>query len=62
MSLLSYTTIWKLPKDGRCSVVVESVAPEIGCGRFAIERVIGETVFRKMRGPIRTEKDFDYFH
>jgi starch synthase (maltosyl-transferring) len=30
--------------DGRCRVVIERVSPEIDCGRFAIKRVVGETV------------------
>jgi starch synthase (maltosyl-transferring) len=30
--------------DGRRRVVIEQVSPEIDCGRFAIKRVIGETV------------------
>jgi starch synthase (maltosyl-transferring) len=30
--------------DGRRRVVIERVSPEIDCGRFAIKRVIGETV------------------
>ncbi|HEY2120231.1 MAG TPA: alpha-1,4-glucan--maltose-1-phosphate maltosyltransferase [Candidatus Acidoferrum sp.] len=30
--------------DGRRRVVVERVSPEIDCGRFAIKRVVGETV------------------
>ncbi|MGA9144889.1 MAG: alpha-1,4-glucan--maltose-1-phosphate maltosyltransferase [Candidatus Acidiferrales bacterium] len=30
--------------DGRNRVVVERVSPEIDCGRFAIKRVVGETV------------------
>jgi starch synthase (maltosyl-transferring) len=30
--------------DGRRRVVIEHVAPEIDCGRFAIKRVAGETV------------------
>jgi starch synthase (maltosyl-transferring) len=30
--------------DGRCRVVIECVRPQIDCGRFAIKRVVGETV------------------
>lgn len=30
--------------DGRHRVVIERVVPEIDCGRFAIKRVVGETV------------------
>jgi starch synthase (maltosyl-transferring) len=30
--------------DGRRRVVIENVVPEIDCGRFAIKRVVGETV------------------
>jgi starch synthase (maltosyl-transferring) len=30
--------------DGRRRIVVEQVSPEIDCGRFAIKRVVGETV------------------
>jgi len=30
--------------DGRCRVVIERVSPEIDCSRFAIKRVVGETV------------------
>src|SRR5580704_9160836 len=30
--------------DGRRRVVVESVEPQIDCGRFAIKRVVGDTV------------------
>lgn len=30
--------------DGRPRVVIEGVSPEIDCGRFAIKRVVGETV------------------
>ena len=30
--------------DGRHRVVIERVSPEIDCGRFAIKRVVGETV------------------
>jgi starch synthase (maltosyl-transferring) len=30
--------------DGRRRVVIEQVSPEIDCGRFAIKRVLGETV------------------
>lgn len=30
--------------DGRRRVVIERVSPEIDCGRFAIKRVVGETV------------------
>jgi starch synthase (maltosyl-transferring) len=30
--------------DGRHRVVIEQVSPEIDCGRFAIKRVVGETV------------------
>jgi starch synthase (maltosyl-transferring) len=30
--------------DGRRRVVIEGVSPEIDCGRFAIKRVVGETV------------------
>src|SRR5580693_4361796 len=30
--------------DGRRRVVIEDVSPEIDCGRFAIKRVVGETV------------------
>ena len=30
--------------DGRARVVIESVRPEIDCGRFPIKRVVGETV------------------
>jgi starch synthase (maltosyl-transferring) len=30
--------------DGRRRVVIEQVSPEIDCGRFAIKRVVGETV------------------
>lgn len=30
--------------DGRRRVVIENVSPEIDCGRFAIKRVVGETV------------------
>jgi len=32
------------PADGRHRVVIERVSPEIDCGRFAIKRVVGETV------------------
>jgi len=34
----------KLPIDGRQRVIVARVSPEIDCGRFAIKRVVGETV------------------
>jgi starch synthase (maltosyl-transferring) len=30
--------------DGRRRIVIERVSPEIDCGRFAIKRVVGETV------------------
>ena len=30
--------------DGRRRVVIESVRPQIDCGRFPIKRVVGETV------------------
>src|SRR6202047_1529986 len=30
--------------DGRRRVVIERVSPEIDCGRFAIKRVVGDTV------------------
>jgi starch synthase (maltosyl-transferring) len=30
--------------DGRARVIIESVMPEIDCGRFAAKRVLGETV------------------
>ena len=33
-----------MPPEGRRRVVIESVSPEIDCGRFSIKRVIGETV------------------
>src|SRR6476620_8300756 len=33
-----------LPIDGRQRVIVARVSPEIECGRFAIKRVVGETV------------------
>src|SRR5262249_42506082 len=32
------------PRDGRQRVVIENVKPEIDGGRFAIKRVVGETV------------------
>jgi starch synthase (maltosyl-transferring) len=32
------------PQNGRRRVIIESVTPEIDCGRFAIKRVVGETV------------------
>jgi starch synthase (maltosyl-transferring) len=32
------------PADGRRRVVIERVSPEIDCSRFAIKRVVGETV------------------
>src|SRR5271169_2386923 len=32
------------PVDGRRRVVIESVRPQIDCGRFPIKRVAGETV------------------
>lgn len=32
------------PEDGRKRVVVESVEPEIDAGRFAIKRIVGDTV------------------
>ena len=32
------------PADGRQRVIIERVSPEIDCGRFAIKRVVGETV------------------
>lgn len=32
------------PAEGRRRVVIERVSPEIDCGRFAIKRVVGETV------------------
>jgi starch synthase (maltosyl-transferring) len=31
-------------EDERCRVVIENVSPEIDCGRFAIKRVVGESV------------------
>jgi len=31
-------------EDGRRRVVIETVSPEIDCGRFAVKRVVGETV------------------
>jgi starch synthase (maltosyl-transferring) len=31
-------------EDGRRRVVIEAVSPEIDCGRFAVKRVVGETV------------------
>ena len=31
-------------EDGRRRVIIEGVAPEIDCGRFAIKRTLGETV------------------
>jgi starch synthase (maltosyl-transferring) len=31
-------------EDERCRVVIERVSPEIDCGRFAVKRVVGETV------------------
>jgi starch synthase (maltosyl-transferring) len=31
-------------REGRCRVVIENVAPEIDTGRFAIKRVVGESV------------------
>ena len=34
----------ELPIDGRQRVIVTRVLPEIDCGRFAIKRVVGETV------------------
>jgi starch synthase (maltosyl-transferring) len=34
----------ELPRDGRRRVVVTRLSPEIDCGRFAIKRVVGETV------------------
>src|ERR1700691_1325926 len=34
----------ELPIDGRQRVIVARVSPEIDCGRFAIKRVVGETV------------------
>jgi starch synthase (maltosyl-transferring) len=33
-----------LPENGRCRVVVESLSPEVDCGRYAIKRVVGEKV------------------
>src|SRR5215813_8087310 len=30
--------------DGQRRVVIEQVFPEVDCGRFAIKRVVGETV------------------
>jgi starch synthase (maltosyl-transferring) len=32
------------PADGRRRVVIESVKPEIDCGRFPIKRIVGDTV------------------
>jgi starch synthase (maltosyl-transferring) len=32
------------PANGQRRVVIERVSPEIGCGRFPIKRVVGETV------------------
>ena len=32
------------PADRRYRVVIEQVSPEVDCGRFAIKRVVGETV------------------
>ena len=32
------------PADGRKRVVIESVEPEIDAGRFAIKRIVGDTV------------------
>ncbi|HEY0797407.1 MAG TPA: alpha-1,4-glucan--maltose-1-phosphate maltosyltransferase [Acidisarcina sp.] len=32
------------PEDGRRRVVIESVKPEIDCGRFPVKRVVGDTV------------------
>jgi starch synthase (maltosyl-transferring) len=32
------------PADGRYRIVIERLSPEIDCGRFAIKRIVGETV------------------
>src|ERR1700751_2446282 len=34
----------ELSIDGRKRVIVARVSPEVDCGRFAIKRVVGETV------------------
>ena len=33
-----------MPEDGRVRVIIENVAPQVDCGRFAPKRVLGETV------------------
>jgi starch synthase (maltosyl-transferring) len=38
------TAMPDLPTDGRQRVIVARVSPEIECGRFAIKRVVGESV------------------
>jgi starch synthase (maltosyl-transferring) len=38
------TAMPDLPSDGRQRVIVARVSPEIDCGRFAIKRVVGESV------------------
>src|SRR6202035_1073299 len=40
----TYTPMPDLPIDGRQRVIVARVSPEIDGGRFAIKRVVGETV------------------
>src|ERR1700758_3211127 len=40
----TYAPMPELPIDGRQRVMVARVSPEIECGRFAIKRVVGETV------------------
>src|ERR1043166_5793052 len=39
-----YAPMAELPIDGRQRVIVARVSPEVDCGRFAIKRVVGETV------------------
>jgi len=39
-----YAPMEELPIDGRQRVIVARVSPEVDCGRFAIKRVVGETV------------------
>src|SRR6202035_5758446 len=40
----TYTPMPDLPIDGRQRIIVARVSPEIDGGRFAIKRVVGETV------------------
>jgi len=39
-----YAPMAELPIEGRQRVIVARVSPEVDCGRFAIKRVVGETV------------------